>query len=109
MFEQLQEVSPVTMNRLANKAISWKKLARGDSLFQPGELATHMYFVTVGRLHYVKVDSKLEEKEEWVDKGEDWIAEPVLWTAEWVHLGVLTAVTECELLLIDASSFGEVV
>merc|ERR1719230_557759 len=46
---------------------------------------------------------------EWVDSKEDWISEPVLWTPTWVHLGKLTAVTECEFLLVDAKFFGEIV
>lgn len=109
LFEHLSVHHTVTMNRLASKAISTQKLARGDVLFQPWEGATHMYVVAEGKLKYVRTDSRGQEHIEWVDKGEDWISEPVLWTPAWVHLGLLTAETECELLLVDASVFGKVV
>merc|ERR1712146_831940 len=75
LFEHLSSVSRITINRLANKAISTKKLARDDMLFQADEAATHMYIVIEGRLNYVRVvsrDSRDErELSEWVDKGED--------------------------------------
>jgi len=108
LFQHLCEVSPVTMNRLANKAVSQKNLARFDSLFHAHEVATHMYIVMEGRLQYVRVDSAGKEMAEWVDKGEDWISEPALWTS-WEHLGMLTAVVPSELMLIDTVRFSEVV
>merc|ERR1712098_755334 len=42
-----------------------------------------------------------------VDKGEDWISEPALWTS-WKHLGMLTAVIPSELMLVDTRCFSEV-
>merc|ERR1719375_2025918 len=36
-----------------------------------------------------------------------WISEAVLWTT-WVHLGVLTAMTECRFLCVDAKSFQSI-
>jgi len=108
LFRRLYDVSNVTMHRLANTAIRRKPLARNDILFISGEKATNMYIVVAGRLQYHKSDSSGDDHHEWVDKGEDWIAEPVLWTPMWLHLGNLTAVTECDLLLVDPKSFSEV-
>lgn len=44
--------------------------------------------------------------------SEDWIAEPVLWTTLWIHLGELRAASEvsgCDLLLLDAHKFSSVI
>merc|ERR1712151_621092 len=45
---------------------------------------------------------------EWVDSGEDWIAEPILWTSSWKHRGQTISYLKSELLLVDASCFAEV-
>ena len=50
LFARLCVVSRVTIHRLANNAIYNKLLARTDTLFIPGETATHMYIVVAGRL-----------------------------------------------------------
>jgi len=105
LFEYLKESSSVTMQRLATNAMSRKSFARGDSLFYPGEKATHMIFVVFGRLMYTQSDTH----KEWVDKGEDWISEPVLWTDHWAHIGLLTATVECELLLVSPDEFASLV
>jgi len=109
LFSHLKEHSSITLNRLATTAISRKFLARHDFLFLPGEDATHMYFAEQGRLEYVRVDAQGKERTEHVAKGEDWISEAVLWTPAWVHLGVLNAETECDVLQIDAGKFSGVV
>merc|ERR1719375_233731 len=36
-----------------------------------------------------------------------WLSEAVLWTT-WVHLGVLTAMTECRFLCVDANNFQSI-
>mmetsp|Transcript_29755 Transcript_29755/g.54854 ORF Transcript_29755/g.54854 Transcript_29755/m.54854 type:complete len:201 (+) Transcript_29755:1-603(+) len=107
LFEQLNNDSVVTLQRLAHKAIDRKLLAAGDSLFHPLETATHLSFVVTGKLQYIRMAHR--EVKEWVDKGEDWIAEPVLWTSTWFHHGHLIAAASSDLLLIDAKKFPEIV
>jgi len=109
LFARLCVVSRVTIHRLANNAIVNKQLARTDTLFIPGETATHMYIVVYGRLVYSRMDSRGDEHKELVDKGEDWISEPVLWTPSWVHLGLLMSMTESELMVLDPTQFGRIV
>jgi len=109
LLSHLNDVSVVTMHRIASKSLLSQRLARNDQLFQPMEIAQYMYCVTVGRLEYCKVSSKGTQHKEFVDSGEDWISEPVLWSPVWLHMGVLTAVNECELILIDAGKFAQVV
>merc|ERR1712192_10279 len=38
---------------------------------------------------------------------EDWIAEPILWTPAWVHLGVLVASMETDLLSVIPEKFAQ--
>jgi len=99
----------ITLQRLAVNSVGWRNLARGDHLFFPNEVATHLYFVAEGKLHYARIDGNGEEKFEWVDGAEDWIAEPVLWTPRWVHLGSLVACSEADLVLINGEDFGTII
>jgi len=109
LFEYLNEISDVTVQRLAVKAISRRNLARLDRLFFPGETATHVYFVVQGQLRYIREDFQGKTHMEIVDSNEDWISEPVLWTDTWTHLGTLQAITEAELLLVDGGGFGDII
>jgi hypothetical protein len=104
-FSELCEVSSVTVHRLANSALAHKLLSEGDTLFHPGEVATHMYVVVKGRYCYNRVDELGQQHMEWVDKGEDWISEPALWTERWSHCGRLTAVAHADNVTIDANGF----
>jgi len=89
--------------------VDWRKLDRGDHLFLQNEVATHLYFVVTGNLHYSRMDSYGQEYYELVDGAEDWIAEPVLWTPNWVHLGSLVACSEADLVLVDGEIFAATV
>eukprot|EP00971_Amphidinium_carterae_P175520 3479357-Amphidinium_carterae.1 len=44
-----------------------------------------------------------------VTSPKDCILEPVLWTNEWVCLGEASAVTDCEIQLLSADDFEEIV
>jgi len=111
LFDNLSELSSttITMRRLANSALIRKLFARGDTMFISGESATHMYVVVEGWMEYAMLSPNGDEHVELVKKPEDWISEPVLWTPAWVHLGVLTAGTDCDLLLVDPKNFSDVV
>jgi hypothetical protein len=98
--------SSVTVQRLANAAISHKLFASGDFLFYPGETATHLWIVVQGSYVYTRVDSRGEVHRETVDQKEDWISEPVLWTS-WTHRGLLAALEDGDDLAIDGKKFCE--
>lgn len=109
LFEELHSVSRVSVFRLASSAIHSRQLAKHDHLFIRGEAPSHMYLVIQGRLEYKKRDSLGKVRQEWVDKGEDWIAEPSMWSSAWFHLGDCQAVLESRLMLVDPMQFAEVV
>ncbi|CAK0882271.1 unnamed protein product [Prorocentrum cordatum] len=107
LLDRLIDKSKVTANRLANVAMGHKLLAAGDYLFHHGEAATHMFIVVDGKLIYARLDSYGGVHKELVEKAEDWIAEPVLWTRRWVHCGLLKAIEDCDNLAIDSKKFAE--
>mmetsp|Transcript_43700 Transcript_43700/g.100872 ORF Transcript_43700/g.100872 Transcript_43700/m.100872 type:complete len:842 (+) Transcript_43700:104-2629(+) len=109
LFLKLKEESEVTMHRLANSTLDRIHLAQNDTLFLAGEVAEDMYIVVEGKLQYIKVSADGKDKKELVDCKEDWIAEPILWTPSWEHLGVLMVVVTCELLTINGDKFCEVI
>lgn len=74
-----------------------------------------------GRLEYIRLlDNSGTEFKEFVDKGEDWLAEPALWTEAWCaqllrapvvvcfryHVGEAKAYTDCEVLLVNPKVWG---
>jgi len=107
LMAHLGSISDVTMHRLSWCGLSTHCLARNDSLFFEGERACYMYFVLSGDLLYVKSDLHIAAKS--VNKDLGWIAEPVLWASEWVHLGNLGAQSVSELLFVNVSSFENVI
>ncbi|CAK0899575.1 unnamed protein product [Prorocentrum cordatum] len=107
LLDSLIKKSTVTVHRLANVAIGHKLLAAGDYLFHPGETATHMYIVVEGKFNYARLDSNGGMHKELVEKAEDWIAEPALWTRRWVHCGLLKATEDSDNLTIDCNKFAE--
>jgi len=109
LFSELNAVSATTVRRIANLALKRKLLARSDTMFIPGESATQMSIVVSGWLEYRRADSTGEDRQERVNKGEDWISEPALWTPAWVHLGGLTAVTECDMVMVEPERFSAVI
>jgi hypothetical protein len=82
LVKELLKVSRVTALRLARAAVSTKQLANKDPLFIYGEKPSHMYVVIQGQFRYNRISSTGEVWSELVDQGEDWIAEPVLWSTE---------------------------
>ncbi|CAK0845283.1 unnamed protein product, partial [Prorocentrum cordatum] len=107
LIEALLDVSPVTAFRLARTAILSKQFAYLDPMFIYGEKPSHMSIVKQGRFEYKRMTSKGEVLREMVDKGEDWIAEPVLWSTQWYHLGDCVAVDTSSLILVDPHKFCE--
>merc|ERR1712146_82503 len=110
LFKFLEDLSAITMQRLAKEAVGRIALATKDTLFVPNQDAAYMYTVVNGRLLYSR-NPRMDEDElrtEMVDAGEDWIAEPVLWSTSWVHVGELKAATEAELQTVNPNKFADI-
>jgi len=105
LISKLLKASKVTAHRVAKTAVSTKHIANQDPLFIFGEIPSHMYIVTQGRLQYNRLTSDGAVRREMVEKGKDWIAEPVLWSTGWYHLGGCTAVEESRLMLVNPHHF----
>ncbi|CAJ1395797.1 unnamed protein product [Effrenium voratum] len=109
LFAFLSEFSVITVQRLAKEAVHRAQLARGDTQFLPNQEGSFMYFIAGGKMQYIRDGDSPDPRVEVVDKGEDWIAEPVMWTSLWVHVGQLTAVSECDLCAVAPKAFGDIV
>jgi len=109
LFKYLSTNAPVPMQRIATKALSRKLLARGESVFQAGEIATHLSFVVRGRLQYYRTFRDRPDHKEIVDADEDWITEPAFWAAQWVTLGTLSAISVSEFLDVASAEFADAI
>mmetsp|Transcript_46871 Transcript_46871/g.111557 ORF Transcript_46871/g.111557 Transcript_46871/m.111557 type:complete len:853 (+) Transcript_46871:60-2618(+) len=112
LFDYILQLSPTTMQRVADKGMSRKILAGGDYFFVIHDRPKQMGVLIRGELRYVKVTalgSFCIEDEKDIRSGSDCILEQVLWTPEWVCLGEASAMGDCELQLLSAEIFGEIV
>lgn len=92
-----------TLQRIAS-CIGNKILSVGEVLFFPGEKATHMYFLEMGQLKYLRAEQNVQV----VEQKANWIAEPALWTS-WIHLGRAMAVMESDVMIMNPKSFADMV
>jgi hypothetical protein len=147
LFVLIHKLAPLTMQLLCTNAVSRVTLAHGDILFQSGQLASQMYFLTMGKLSY---EPKIEEApaptvggQPGTDGGTNlevlmssetasvmsrqstcssmlscpsdillsvgqWVSEVALWV-EWTHGGSLSALTDCDLVALDAEKFQKAI
>mmetsp|Transcript_61649 Transcript_61649/g.198598 ORF Transcript_61649/g.198598 Transcript_61649/m.198598 type:complete len:751 (-) Transcript_61649:276-2528(-) len=124
LFVLINKLAPLTMQLLCTTAVSRVSVASGDVLFQSGQVADKMFFISGGSLIYERVPSETEDDDEdlrlnrlnsflalpdveAVEAGA-WVGEAALWV-EWAYLGSLHAQEECELVTLDASKFHDAV
>lgn len=104
LFCHLEKLSKVTAQRLASEAVEERYYAQCDHIFNSTELATHMWFLGGGLIRYSRSAQVME-----IDPHTNaWISELVLWIDSWTHVGHLTAVTPCNMILLSPRSFGDV-
>lgn len=106
LFEHFNENASVTLNKVA-EAVTRTLHASSDTIFLPSQTGTALYFLSQGRLLYTRILSSGEIRAELLHAGRGWIAEPVLWCAEWLHVGEAKAHTDLEVLMLDANEFED--
>lgn len=111
---QVQETHRLTLVRIANYAIVQKPLTSQAQLFVPGESATATYIVIQGLISYTRPDESITImpgalSSEVIDATTSWLAEPALWTHDWVHVGSAVAYSDSELYWVDPHHFCQVV
>lgn len=103
-FDQYCRVAPHAMRHLCQDALSMTFLSAGDTLFNENDKSEQMFFVVNGRLeHNWRHGSDLEPTSRYLQEG-DWCDEACLWT-QWVHTGNTWAVSDSNLLAVDAAKF----
>jgi len=104
-FEHYMEQCPEVMRLVCHRAVSLLLVSHGDVIFNHGEIPTNpkMYFLCSGEcvcVHCHWADAYLNEG--------TWISEGSLWT-RWKHRGMLAAVADTRLCVLDAKTFQDIV
>merc|ERR1712113_1249635 len=97
---------------LCHTALTERSCRVKEELFCKASIAKCMYFLTSGKLFYVKRREQLNQhlrgehvyavgSPSFSLKNCGWACEAVLWV-QWLHLGWLTSNTVCELIQVDA-------
>jgi len=108
LLSYLLDLSETSMQRMAVKGMTRKWLAGGDFLFLPADQPDEMAVPIQGKLRYAKVNS-LDLQDVEVLENRDCLLEVVLWTPDWICLGEASAVTDCEIQLLSAEQFADIV
>mmetsp|Transcript_5065 Transcript_5065/g.12149 ORF Transcript_5065/g.12149 Transcript_5065/m.12149 type:complete len:857 (-) Transcript_5065:79-2649(-) len=112
-FKRLGSLWAVSLKeKLVSNVLSQKSLADGDLLYEDAVHSTHMHFVAFGSLAYI-AGSQIQADDS--DEGlcqklfvNEWLCEPVLFTV-WVNRGTAKAVSESEVVSMEAVAFCEAV
>jgi len=100
---------PHVLRKVCHSAMSMTTDSSGDVLFHPGEVAERMIIVNNGTLEYNFCEPGTAGKTSTTKVGPNqWLSEMALWT-NWAHRGLLTAVEDSLLFLLDAKKFQAIV
>jgi len=103
MFRAFIDSAPQVMKKVCHKAMSLLVVSNGDVLYMLGEVPSppRMFIVCSGELSYHSSVGAIA----FLEAGQ-WISEATLWTT-WTHQGMLKAVSDCRLCVLDATKFVE--
>jgi len=86
---------------LCLEAISVVSWCCRDVVFTAGQESAGMYFIKRGALEYSL------PRERKTRKPQHWFCEAALWSS-WRHTGTLRATEDCEIMIVDADKFNEI-
>jgi hypothetical protein len=113
-FNMIVGTMEPVMLTLSQSTLEVQSFAAHDMVFTGGDIGERMYFVRVGtgkgalkytRTVFTKVE-KLPDKPRDVEPS-SWVAEAVLWTADWRHLGIFKVAHPCTLISLEPARFAE--
>lgn len=110
LFILFSKLAPNVVSRLCNSAVTRSTLVRGDLLFQLGDTRTCCDVLVSGNGVYAfgeLTEKQLPEKPQEVF-SDQWMCETCLWVS-WVCVGVLTTVSDCDIVTIDSDKFAQVI
>jgi len=105
-FRNYADLNLPAVQKLCHTSMQSLNLSIDDMLFNAGETAKSIYFLTIGLMEYVRWDGKSNRMTE--VKEDDWASEMVLWTP-WEHRGSMKAKMQSNLNAISATDFHKVV
>eukprot|EP00927_Polykrikos_kofoidii_P000858 TRINITY_DN10325_c1_g1_i4.p1 TRINITY_DN10325_c1_g1~~TRINITY_DN10325_c1_g1_i4.p1 ORF type:complete len:799 (+),score=125.81 TRINITY_DN10325_c1_g1_i4:64-2460(+) len=108
-FKCYNEISPSSLRKVCHQAITFINMSSGEVFFHEEEIATEprMYFPYQGEFEYRKGSNPYSSDQKILPRT--WLAEPCLWTEDWVHFGTLIAASEhCVMMALDAVKFQDI-
>eukprot|EP00928_Gymnodinium_smaydae_P044320 TRINITY_DN29572_c0_g1_i2.p1 TRINITY_DN29572_c0_g1~~TRINITY_DN29572_c0_g1_i2.p1 ORF type:complete len:760 (-),score=150.42 TRINITY_DN29572_c0_g1_i2:245-2524(-) len=107
LFAFYSRVTQAAMKSICHQTMSIATFSKGDVVFHVGERETkpQTRCVMTGELFYQQ-DSNEDNCIDPLDRG-TLISEALLWTKRWMHIGTLTAKSECKLITVDAGAFQQ--
>jgi len=100
-----------TVKQLCHTAVTVDRVSKDDVIFSEGEspMNPRCLLVQTGELIYTRKPAECITHCTQLVSSKDWLCEACLWCDEWVHLGTLTATTECQIVSLNAKHFQEIV
>jgi len=120
LLHHIHETDSDALIQICHKAMSECSLTSAHELFTEHTEATAMYFMIAGSVEYVSgpeisqaflINSTKTPRENAAlpeSRTQLWFSEAVLWI-RWQHLGRLRAISPCEFMALNASSFRRVI
>jgi len=105
---------PRAYRHICHQSVHQRSFASCDMVFTTGDACDKMFFVELGRLHYVlgvrsHSSQRIKPARGGTDAGKgQWLAEIALWCV-WENAGDLSALGDSSLLLVDVAAFAGVV
>mmetsp|Transcript_92954 Transcript_92954/g.240123 ORF Transcript_92954/g.240123 Transcript_92954/m.240123 type:complete len:784 (-) Transcript_92954:145-2496(-) len=107
-FKKYAEVCMSAIRELSVKAVCNQHYAKTDTIYHRSVQAHNMYFIVEGSALYHFHSRKMEGVKRTVKLEKDqWCSEAVLWM-QWVHSGEMKALTESNIIALNAAKFREV-
>jgi len=104
-FDHYNGVNPAGIRKLCHTCVSILSLSTGDVLFNECEESheKRMFFVILGELEYAQ-----HELQTSMVGPSEWLCEQLLWM-QWMHVGTVTAMSDCRLLVLNAEQFQKII
>eukprot|EP00927_Polykrikos_kofoidii_P054479 TRINITY_DN48891_c0_g1_i1.p1 TRINITY_DN48891_c0_g1~~TRINITY_DN48891_c0_g1_i1.p1 ORF type:complete len:872 (+),score=112.23 TRINITY_DN48891_c0_g1_i1:173-2788(+) len=105
LFSQYNDECPQAMRRVCHCAMATVWLSHGDVVFSEGEPPSRpkVFFIVNGTAEYEDEDGEITILQE-----KQWVAEPSLWSKNWVHRGTFSVTSDLKLAILCGTTFANI-
>jgi len=103
-FAQVESLCPGGLIKICSKAVDQNQFARADTIFECGEVAKELTFITTGSGAYRVADGNKEWRR--MLRAGMWFSEGALWM-EWRRRGDMRSLTTMDVLTVNAAKFAD--